>query len=460
MGNMVERQWESYERLAQVDFKCLENEIYKITSNSAKIRKNKSVPEKYKYKCKREEDVKAVLKKLFNIIVPTEDGCCDYIGECMGKKTEECKKCKGYWFTTDETFESYYKMWKQWKKDKNGMDPDDSDCKSNPFLRAIYYSLWGKRIEVGRDICVNGEEVVLAEKETHIYQYGFTRFRTSYLFSKMLWGGDTMNTLASYEAAINDSTADKDALSRKCHQLGNFVLVPAYFNQWRGRNKLIKDRMDLSLYRLSNLEDQKNEQEQLNRNNENDDNNFSFMEFFFTYWGKGRNAKTAGWNIVKEAFAGWSKSNFTKYINMFFLWDYVYVENSRYIVKNMWCEETKPIGNTKNENVDTYITKANRYIEKRGIFMAAMLKIAVEFDERKGQKEDNIWHVSAIYKYIVEKVFLVEITYSDYNNVIGAIKKAVRSKDEEEKIFDILDKAGELIENAANRLNNLEDGTC
>lgn len=428
MENVEGRDWK---KLAQVDFKCLENEIHKITSNSAKIGE-----EKYRYKCRREGDVKTVFDKLFWIITPTEGKSCDYIGnckiECKGyEMAKECKKCKGYWFNTDETFSSYYEMWKQWKQDKGGMDPDDSDCESNPFLRAIYYSLWGKRIGLGEYIDIKDKEVVTTEEKTYIYQNGFTRFRTSYLFPKMLWGGDVMNTIASY----NDKEQLKgkpgiDKLCRECHQLGNFVLVPAYFNQWRGRNKSIKDQMDLSLYRLSNLEDHKRELEELNKNNENDDNSFSFMEFFFTYWGKGIDAKTVGWNIVKEAFEGWCKSNFTKYINMFFLWDYVEPNDNKkeYLVKDMKTGSIEKIGKINDENVDQYIANANKYIERRGLFMAAMLKIAVEFDERKeqqGQGGNDIWHVSAIYKYIVEKVFLTDKTYLGYKEVIETIKETI-----------------------------------
>lgn len=275
---------------------------------------------------------------------------------------------------------------------------DDSTGR-NPWMRAVYYLLWGKGIEGS--------------------------FSTSFLFEKMLLGGDTMNTIASY----NDKEQLKgkpgiDKLCRECHQLGNFVLVPAYFNQWRGRNKLIKDQMDLSLYRLSNLEE----------------------------------------------FRGWSKSSFTKYINMFFLWDYVEPNDDKkeYLVKDMKTGSIE-IVKINDENVDQYIANANKYIKRRGLFMAAILKIAVEFkdidvmvkDEEKVEWKE--WDVSDIYKYIVKNVFLTEETYSDYGDVIAAISNTINDvigDEDKKKIFDILDKAGELIENAANRLNNLEDGTC
>ena len=85
-----------------------------------------------------------------------------------------------------------------------------------------------------------------------------------------------------------------------------------------------------------------------------------------------------------------------------------------------------------------------------------MLKIAVEYDERKerqGQDGNDIWHVSDIYKYIVEKVFLTDKTYSGYEGVIHDIKdvisKAVKEnvilEDTKEEIFSILGKAQDLI---------------
>ena len=88
--------------------------------------------------------------------------------------------------------------------------------------------------------------------------------------------------------------------------------------------------------------------------------------------------------------------------------------------------------------------------------MVARLKIAVEYDERKeqrGQDGNDIWHVSDIYKYIVENVFLTDKTYSGYEGVIHdikdviskAVKENVISEDTKKEIFSILGKAQDLI---------------
>lgn len=475
MDNLKERNQEAYKRLAQVDFKCLENEIYKITGHSAKIIKKHPVPEEYKYKCKREEDIKTVFEKLFKIIAPAENEECDYIGKCMARSNERnerkgtaedkghegcktCRACKGYWFTTDETFASFYEMWKEWKADKNGMDPDDSDCESNPFLRAVYYLLWGKKIELGEETGVNGQEP--AEEKTCIYKNGFSGFRTSYLFPEMVWGGDTMNTLLSYKKTI-DSLLEKDrhifsevnTLSRRCHQLGNFVLVPAYFNGWRGFNSSIQDRMDLSLSVLNRIENEQDEK-----------NSFCFKTEFRKRIKKNTDSN---WEIARKTFAGWRKSKFTNYINLFFLWDYVKPKNeTEYSVKDMTkgvseeSTEDEQIDQIREENAGQYIANANTYIKRRGIFMAAMLEIAVEFKDIKTDMPDHKeewkekrgdWNVSDIYKCIVKKVFLTDKTYSDYDKVIDAIQAAIKenmktNEAARKDISNILDNAQKRME--------------
>lgn len=425
----------SYEKLAKVDFKCLEHEIYKMNSG--------------------EENPKLLFEKLLEIIDPLEDKRCDYIGQCIENRdyesVKECKKCKGYWFTTDETFTSYYKMWQEWKK-RPRVDPDDSNnSRANPFIRAVYYLLWGKRIVLGGELEVN----------SGIYKYGWERFSTSYVFEDMskpkalLFGSDTMNTIKSYQKEIENFLEQEkkeiekvNELCRKCHQLGNFVLVPAYYNGCRGA----MDRIDVALDRL--------------RDGKNFDGGF-----------KGRTKLRPSGNVTKAEkekvadtyFYRWDKNYFTEFINMFFLWDYVETDKEKtgYYVKNMRSNGELVTSNTNvNEgNIEKYIANANAYIERRGIFMAAMLEIAVKDD--KGVKIDDSdykdnwggWDVSAIYKYIVKKVFLADETepdhnkvikmYSDYNEVIEAIKGAIKQKKDGEipqDIKSILDNAQEEID--------------
>lgn len=404
MGDSEKRNWESYKNLAQVDFKCLENEIYKMNSGA--------------------ENSKLLFEKLLEIIDPLEDKRCDYIGQCIegrDKSAKECKKCKGYWCTTDETFDSYYKMWKEWKNRK-GVDLDDSNsARSNPFMRAVYYLLWGKKIDLGYEI---------KEGNCGIREYGWGRFSASYVFpvksegmskpKALLFGSDTMNTIKSYQKEIENFLQEKkeiekvDELCRKCHQLGNFVLVPAYYNSCRGA----KDQIDVALDRLCN--------------GKNFDGGFIGQTKLRP---SGNVTKEEKERVADKYFYRWDKNYFTQFINMFFLWDYVKKKDEKtYYVKDMKSNGEPVTSNTNvNEgNVGKYIINANAYIEKRSIFMAAMLEIAVEYENVKIRIKDyepkaewGKWKVSDIYKYIVEKVFLKDKTYSGYKEVIEAIEGVI-----------------------------------
>lgn len=111
------------------------------------------------------------------------------------------------------------------------------------------------------------------------------------------------------------------------HTLGNFVLVPKGFNGWRGSFKSgLKDYWDLSLKYL-----QENE------------------------------------------YGDFSPEHFTKYINYFFLWDYVKpVNNSGY--------EINPIGMkalTDERNISDFFKAATALIEHRGILMTTLLRLKI-----------------------------------------------------------------------------------
>lgn len=420
MSDSEKRDWESYKKLAEFDFKCLEE-----------LKRKKKILRKIYWKY---YTAAKLLKQFIDAL------------------------------NRNEVKEYNYQKWFEWKfeikegetgiqiiKQKQGAHLDDSD-ESNPWIRAVYYILWGKRIDTGLELDKEGNKVDKNGTGIGVYEYGWGNFRTSYLGlfkdgEKMLWGSDTMNTIAFYRDAIenyknkNDENEEKvDELCRKCHCLGNFVLVPAYFNQRRGGC----DQIELALYKLC-------------QGKITDD--FSFRD---SQCGSVTKVDKLG-----EKFNTWNKDGFTQYINMFFLWDYVEpARETGYSVKNM---KTGEIINEKNKktvkiderNISQYIINANRYIERRGIFMAAMLKIAVEFRNAEigmlDYKEDgDAWKVSDIYKYIVEKVFLTGETYSDYDKVFGAIEEAIKgiTKEDGETQNAILG----ILENAKKEIDKV--GRC
>lgn len=128
------------------------------------------------------------------------------------------------------------------------------------------------------------------------------------------------------------------------HTLGNFVLVPAGFNNWRGRRNEIKDFWDLSLNYL----------------------------------------KENGTKInVKGIF---DKSKFNEYINYFFLWDYVEHKDCDYIFKNI---SHNPCESGQSQFSLDFFGETRKIIERRGRFMIAMLML-----EQDLYKELQEWLVT------------------------------------------------------------------
>lgn len=182
------------------------------------------------------------------------------------------------------------------------------------------------------------------------------------------FGGDTMNSFAttfnalagtisakksekdsfkiSYEKYIKDpsSFGALEDYAKYTGCLGNFTLVPNGYNGYRGLSKKLADYWDLSLHNLRY----------------NKDGN-DWLE-----------------NV---------DMTFREYINIFFLWDYV---GEKYKVRPLFQRHTalltpedmvRPrisVQTTVNkfEEFQEFTSNANKYIRRRGIFMAAMLEIA------------------------------------------------------------------------------------
>lgn len=396
----MERSIEDYLKLAEVDFKNLENYFDSESNMTDMLRMTllDNIIERYKSE---------------NYIIYDYDRWFDW-------KYEKVESENG---------EIAYKQ-------KRGIHLDDSDGK-NPFVRGIYYALWGKRIGSGKEFPNDKTESGIG-----VYEYGWGNFRTSYVsllpkFSKdgkeILWGADTMNTIAFYKKEIEDfaniERESVDELCRKCHSLGNFVLVPAYYNRCRGG----KDQIDVALHKLY-------------------DGRITY-EFSLRKSNKGEGEDKS--EKANSKFQIWDKGVFVNYINLFFLWDYVEPEGKKYSVKNMKTGEIiDRVNQVKidKENIGQYIANANAYIERRGIFMAGMLKIALEFEDTeysgKNKTQWKDWKVSGIYKQIVEQVFLNDKPYAGFEAVLTEIENVVNSKDfnEKDRIKDVLGKICEKMD--------------
>ena len=199
---------------------------------------------------------------------------------------------------------------------------------------------------------------------------------------KPVMGRYSKNHLMDY--FVQKETRDRflDVLQNTCglidyinsyHTIGNFTLVPAGFNAYRGGK--LRDYWDESLKHL----------------------------------------KKNGFD--KAQFEG---VDFTKYVNYFFLWDYI-------------GEKGKPKDlNPKSGNC-SFLRTTTKYIYRRGVFMVAMLNLHKLLGE-KGYAE------------LRENVFCKsDGVYSSYFEVIDLLKKQTDNP-----------KAKMILENCINEINAID----
>lgn len=183
-----------------------------------------------------------------------------------------------------------------------------------------------------------------------------------------------------------------DEFATLTSSLGNFCLVPAGYNSYRGYTefKTLGDYWDLSLDNLKYNKDKKN-------------------------WLK--------------------KMTFEKYINTFFLWDYI-DENGG--VKPLFSSHKKigeenAILNSKvvlpEENeFEEFLKNVNWAIKRRGIFMVAMLKIAIKYPDVYEDIIKEIAEEKSIYSY---EVVFIKLNKSDKVNQNENIKRILSLAEKE-----------------------------
>lgn len=160
------------------------------------------------------------------------------------------------------------------------------------------------------------------------------------------------------------------------HTLGNFVLVPAGFNGYRVTST--HDFWDSSLAHLKK---------------------YGF---------------TSNYTIFKD-------EDFNRYINYFFLWDYVDKSGNDYKIKCLFdshdkIEEGESLEKSKanwtnvtTEEADDFMEKSTTFIERRGIFMTAMLRLKA--------------HIGNQYDTLRQTLFGINELYSGYEEVLKKILK-------------------------------------
>lgn len=302
-------------------------------------------------------------------------------------------------------------------RNSSSFDPDNSTGKCD-FTKDIYSQLWGFTYEYG---CF-GKIDCFQEVDG----------------KKILFGGDCLNSLQTSifsaskiekvtclkKMAENEESFLKEmnkspiaSMFSVSHAPGNFGLVPAYFNGFRGMNKEIKDYFPQSLkyLMLDNVE-------------------FSTTERLEAYT---RNSKFKD-GRAKDYFQDYSSNMFKKYINTMFLWDLIAYRNNHelYVVDYSGKEIIDTNSAYDEKDLADWACGAKRFIIRRGIFMAAMLYASFMPDDFKTIKEEIYTNNDIIVddKYGYEGVFMLlekKVKNDKIKKVLGLAKEMIRRYDNE-----------------------------
>ncbi|MCH5205968.1 MAG: hypothetical protein J1F09_03375 [Oscillospiraceae bacterium] len=259
----------------------------------------------------------------------------------------------------------YAKLWNAEKtKNKNGFE-----------IKDISFAEKGKKLTFGGDTMNSFQTTLnwlLQHFEETLYEFGqYKKERQRNNFSLNF----CLQVYSIYKDYIyNLKKADDKLLGGKLnkyadtyHTLGNFVLVPSGFN--KGRSSSTCDFWDSSLVWLKSGYDDK-----------------------------------------------FNSDDFNKYINYFFLWDYVdgVDEKGKFKIKPLFKSHDKiEQGNwtniTSKEEAEQFMENAARFILRRGIFMTAMLKLATNEE------------YTETYKTLQKKIFSSDECYNGFNSVIEKV---------------------------------------
>lgn len=257
----------------------------------------------------------------------------------MWEKLAKCETLTGENISAPDPILLWY-IYKEIDKEENRPFDCDSSNETNDLMDEIYDRLWRNKMN----------------------KWGCSSSRDKF-------GGDTMNSFAttfnafsgkeSYEKSFDDYKGKKEfydvlrEYAKLTGCLGNFVLVPKGFNGYRGPASTIRDYWDLSLHELR----------------------------------------------CDQSCRGWLDQvdmPFNKYINLFFLWDYVSgKKNGGYRARPLFrrheailmrekmvlprrAEPSKEGGEGASDDFSEFTENTNRCILRRGAFMSAMLRISAE----------------------------------------------------------------------------------
>ncbi|WP_350342323.1 hypothetical protein PRVXT_001550 [Proteinivorax tanatarense] len=281
----------------------------------------------------------------------------------------------------------------------SSFDPDNATGKC-VFAKELYSVLWGF---------------------TYKYSYFGTidMFQNEDLDNKlMLWGGDCLNSLqTTIKSELGYSTidcikkmsdnpetfikemkeSDMGALFQISHAPGNFGIVPAYFNAYRGTSACLRDYLPQSLFFLK----------------ESQNYNYSLLEKLEAY------TRSPKYNNggAKQFFSEYAPKMFGMYVNVMMLWDLVSYNSYNQIdvhdyngKKITYLPDFHEI-----KDVSVWSKGVNKFVRRRGLFIGALMYTYLYFKEEyctikslifvdEPMKKDGLVGYEAVFKRIYKGI--------------------------------------------------------
>lgn len=342
---------------------------------------------------------------------------CDF--DCDGTVRKDYLK-QGYysWFPR----EIYRKLW-NWQ---DLCRTEDVEFKFNT-IRQFGRSCYNNKMQMGPDT-MNSFWITFSAYLISNYSdtYRWNNFKNTVFFKDGDNGrqrnrADRIKALIEADENYIHSEMIKE-FAKWTNTVGNLVLVPAGYNGSRGTQPCIKDYFDLSLENL-----------------------------------------VCGWdeNCYLGEDSRARKQNFIKYINTFFLWDYVDINYEPVALCESHKKQMEMQRMTKKleargvlpekEEIDDLCSNINVRIQNRGLFVTAMLRIALGIDlegkdvdlsytyDGKYCDEWADWNVTGVYKKIMEEVFLTQKIYAGgCDEAVNMIKERTAGSTDGKFVNDIL----------------------
>lgn len=336
-------------------------------------------------------------------------------------------------------------------------------------MEVLYNILWGRMVDEGE---IKGTYYKKKGNKIFLKNNVYLNFRKSYIGEigqDVLWGGDCINSVQKQLRVVAPKIGAEKSMYTKMNGsiqkiidagfsdicklsgcIGNYVLVPAYFNV--NRIKTIGKKDDNWQAALTHL--QNNGWKHMLDYAKNNSNIF----------GECKDVESEACAKAEEIYGKFEQEYFIQYINTMFLWDYVRVDKENYDVLDLGHNKTDD--KTNKPDKTNWLQNIHYAIKKRGIFMSAMLMITVidkteensQLNKNRKPNDEvvedwNEWKVSDIYKKIMKKVFCIEKVYDGYPEVFAEIDTVInvycidKECDKYKEIKSILENAQKLIVN-------------